>query len=130
MKYTKPPLTHAQQLDQLLERGMVCTHHAQALHCLDHLNYYRLGAYWLPFESSHSTHAFKPGTRLEDVLNLYVFDRELRLLVLDAIERVEVSVRTVGLHAGAPLWFTCPPGRQSVQKPRAQLGPQPAMPEA
>lgn len=94
MKYTKPPLTHSQQLDQLLERGMVCTHHAQALHCLDHLNYYRLGAYWLPFESSHSTHAFKPGTSLEDVLNLYVFDRELRLLVLDAIERVEVSVRT------------------------------------
>ncbi len=94
MKYTKPPLSHAQQLDQLLQRGMVCTDRAQALHYLGHLNYYRLGAYWLPFEADHSTHAFRPGTRFDDVLNLYLFDRELRLLVLDAIERVEVSVRT------------------------------------
>jgi abortive infection bacteriophage resistance protein len=60
---------------------------------LQHLNYYRLGAYWLPFEADHATHTFRPGTRFDDVLNLYVFDRELRLLVLDAIERIEVSVR-------------------------------------
>lgn len=60
---------------------------------LQHLNYYRLSAYWLPYESDHATHTFKPGTSFTDVLNLYIFDRELRLLVLDAIERVEVSVR-------------------------------------
>lgn len=34
------------------------------------------------------------GMRVEDALNLYVFDRSLRLLVLDAIERIEVSVRS------------------------------------
>ena len=61
---------------------------------LQHLNYYRLGAYWLPFESDHTTHVFRFGTKFEEVLSLYVFDRELRLLVLDAIERVEVSIRS------------------------------------
>jgi abortive infection bacteriophage resistance protein len=35
----------------------------------------------------------KPGTCFKHALNLYVLDRELRLLVLDAIERVEMSVR-------------------------------------
>lgn len=34
------------------------------------------------------------GTTFDDVLNLYTFDRELRLLLMDAIERIEVSLRT------------------------------------
>ncbi len=33
------------------------------------------------------------GTSFDDVLDLYVFDRSLRLLVMDALERVEVAVR-------------------------------------
>jgi len=67
---------------------------SQAEFYLQHLNYYRLGAYWLPFESDHTTHVFRSGTKFEEVLSLYVFDRELRLLMLDAIERVEVSIRS------------------------------------
>ena len=48
----------------------------------------------MPFEQTHSPHCFKPDTSFEQVLELYVFDRELRLLILDAIERLEVAVRT------------------------------------
>lgn len=92
--FGKPATTHAQQVALLQLRGMAVDDTAAAEFYLQHLNYYRLGAYWLPFEADHATHAFKPGTRFADVLNLYVFDRELRLLVLDAIERVEVSVRS------------------------------------
>lgn len=92
--FTKPATTYAQQVAKLQQRGMVVGDPQSAEFYLQHLNYYRLGAYWLPFESNHATHALRPGTRFEDVLNLYVFDRELRLLVLDAIERVEVSVRS------------------------------------
>lgn len=94
MKFDKPPLELEQQLDRLIQRGMQCDDRAAALHYLAHLNYYRLGAYWLPFETDHDEHRFAASTCFADVLNLYVFDRELRLLVLDAIERVEVSVRT------------------------------------
>lgn len=92
--FSKPPTTFAQQVKLLQQRGMTVTDPAQAEFYLQHLNYYRLGAYWLPFEDNHVDHHFRAGTRFDDVLNLYIFDRELRLLVLDAIERVEVSVRT------------------------------------
>lgn len=91
--FTKPPTTYAQQVALLQQRSMQIDDPATAEFYLQHLNYYRLGAYWLPFEADHATHTFRPGTRFDDVLNLYVFDRELRLLVLDAIERIEVSAR-------------------------------------
>ncbi|MDA3915283.1 Abi family protein [Oleiagrimonas sp.] len=92
--FNKPATTFAQQVALLQSRGMVIADPAQAEFWLAQLNYYRLGAYWLPFEASHASHTFRPGTRFDDVLGLYFFDRELRLLVLDAIERVEVSLRT------------------------------------
>lgn len=72
---------------------------ARAEHFLTHISYYRLRAYWLPFEirqqPGQDGHAFRPGTTFDDVIALYVFDRELRLLVMDAIERFEVSLRSV-----------------------------------
>lgn len=66
----------------------------QAIFHLGQVNYYRLGAYWLPFEKTHHPHCFKPNTQFEQVWDLYIFDRELRLLLLDAIERIEVAIRT------------------------------------
>lgn len=91
--FTKPPLSYSEQVRQLSDRGLKIPDPARAEFYLQHLNYYRLCAYWLPFEEDHSSHRFRNGATFEDVLNLYVFDREFRLLVLDAIERVEVSVR-------------------------------------
>ncbi len=91
--YTKPALTIQQQIDQLRERGMVFSDTTRAAHYLRQINYYRLTAYWLPFELDHASHAFQQGTTFEQVLNLYIFDRELRLLVMDAIERIEVAIR-------------------------------------
>lgn len=91
--FTKPATTYAQQVSILQQRGMTIADTSAVEFYLQHLNYYRLGAYWLPFEADHASHQFRPGTCFNDVLNLYIFDRELRLLVLDAIERVEVSVR-------------------------------------
>lgn len=92
--FNKPATTHAEQVALLLQRGMIIDDVAAAEFYLQHLNYYRLGAYWLPFETDHATHQFKADTCFNDVLNLYIFDRELRLLVLDAIERIEVSARS------------------------------------
>lgn len=46
--------------------------------------------------------SFEPGARFCDVTDLYVFDKKLRSLVLDAVERVEVALRVdVALHLGA-----------------------------
>lgn len=101
--FTKPATTYGEQVELLKRRGMAFGDEAQAQFYLEHLNYYRLGAYWLPFETDHGNHRFQPGTRFEDVLELYKFDRELRLLMMDAIERVEVSVRAHWAYAMAHL---------------------------
>ena len=37
---------------------------------------------------------FRYGTTWKNIYDLYVFDRKLRLLVFDAIEKIEVSIRT------------------------------------
>lgn len=94
MKYQKPPRTFAQQVALLRERGLIIPDPERAERYLSHLNYYRFAGYVLPFEQDHATHRLVVGTTFDDVLNLYVFDRELRLLVLDALERIEVSART------------------------------------
>jgi len=91
--FDKSPKTYTDQIEILRQRGMQIENAQSAEFYIKHLNYYRLAAYWLPFEADHATHTFQVGTSFDQVLNLYVFDRELRLLILDAIERIEVSVR-------------------------------------
>ena len=91
MEYTKPALTYEQQADQLIARGMGCDRD-ELIRCLKSVSYYRLSGYWFPFRNDDSS--FKEGTTLTKVWRRYAFDRRLRLLVLDAIERVEICVRT------------------------------------
>ncbi|MFT3719290.1 Abi family protein [Pseudorhodoferax sp.] len=104
--YNKPYLTFEQQLALLKGRGLGVTDEAAALACLRRIGYYRLSAYWYPLRqtvlsqaagSSQITvqraDAFRPGSTFEQVLALYVFDKRLRLLVLDAVERIEVALR-------------------------------------
>lgn len=101
MKFEKPAVSVHDQIELLKRRGMTVGDEAQAQHYLNFISYYRLRAYWLPFEvpaANNGDHAFRDGTTFEDVLTLYIFDRELRLLVLDAIERVEVALRAQWAH--------------------------------
>ena len=94
MRFSKPPKTFEEQVDILRSRGLEIDDPERARRYLSHLNYYRLAAYWLPFEQDHPTHRFKPNPRFDTVLEHYIFDRELRLLIMDAIGRLEVSLRT------------------------------------
>ncbi len=101
MKFEKPSVSIADQIALLEARGIAVPDRAHTAHCLQHVSYYRLRAYWLPFEDAappNGEHTFKNGTTFDDVLDLYVFDRRLRLLVMDAIERVEVSLRGSWAH--------------------------------
>ncbi len=94
MKFTKPPRSIEEQIQILIDRGLSISNQDIAKRYLFHSNYYRLRAYWLHLESDQTTHEFKEGATLEEAINLYEFDREFRLLILDAIERLEVSFRT------------------------------------
>jgi abortive infection bacteriophage resistance protein len=91
MQYNKPPLSLAQQIQLLENRGLLVADKNKAQHYLQHVSYYRLSAYYLPFQQVKDI--FNLGTTFDDIIDLYVFDRELRLIVLDAIERIEVAVR-------------------------------------
>ncbi|MCW2305415.1 abortive infection bacteriophage resistance protein [Rhodovulum sulfidophilum] len=73
--------------------------HGAAKKWLETVGYYRLSAYWLPFEkvaegADARSKIFNIGTAFSSVTDLYVFDRRLRVIVLEAIERVEVHVRS------------------------------------
>lgn len=91
MHYSKPALTFDEQLDLLRQRGLSIPDADRAMRWLVKVSYYRLSAYFLPFKDGDT---FLAGTDFNDVAGLYIFDRKLRLLVLDAIERIEVAIRT------------------------------------
>ena len=104
--FAKPATTIPEQIEILRSRGMRIDDESHAQLLLQHVSYYRLAAYWRPFELDSTSHLFRQGTSLEDVVALYTFDRDLRLLLLDAIECIEVSLRstwahTLALEAGA-----------------------------
>jgi len=96
--YDKPALTFEAQLAHLERHGLTINDRGRTLAIFSHVSYYRLSAYWYPFrvrdEQNQVTNHFEDGTDLQDALTLYEFDRKLRLLVMDAIERIEVSIRT------------------------------------
>ena len=91
MQYEKPFATFDDQVDLLLSRGMQGDKAVIRDHLVD-VGYYRLSGYWHIFKQEDNS--FKPETTFGKVWNIYTFDRQLRLIVLDAIERVEVYFRT------------------------------------
>jgi abortive infection bacteriophage resistance protein len=91
MKYTKPPLTFQAQADLLVGRGMGGSRE-EIIEKLKAVNYYRLSAYWYTFRQPDDN--LFPGTTIGKVWGRYTFDRQIRLLVMDAVERVEIGVRT------------------------------------
>lgn len=113
MRFDKPALSIPDQLAKLQSRGLRITDPAVAAHYLQYIGYYRLSAYALTFQDcTQSGKPFQAGTTFEMLLNLYRFDRELRLHVLDAIERIEVALRSVlnnelSMRHG-PHWFMNP----------------------
>ncbi len=58
---------------------------------LTRVNYYRLTGYLYPFKK-HGEENFVDGTTLFAIMERYNFDKKLRLLILDGIERIEVAI--------------------------------------
>lgn len=92
MKYTKPPLPFAEQATLLLNRGLEGIEHTALTSFLTNVNYYRFSAYFFPFKDYANHENFKPGTTFETVYRRYIFDRELRLLLMREIEVIEVAI--------------------------------------
>lgn len=117
--YSKPYLTIQEQLSLLRGRGLDISDEPRAEAALQRIGYYRLSGYWYPLRKSipiidpmtgreviQVLDEFRPGASFASVLDLYVFDKKLRLLFLDAIERIEIGLRVdVALQMGRyDLW--------------------------
>jgi abortive infection bacteriophage resistance protein len=95
MKYSKPALSISKQVDLLESRGLKVIDKDKAEYYLSNISYYRFSAYLLPFQHRNpNQHKFNGSVTFEKILDLYLFDRELRLLVFDIIERLEIAFRT------------------------------------
>ncbi len=82
---------------------------------LSQIGYYRLSGFWHPCRKlkkgsdgkklkHFATHRsirldkFQDQTNIDEIIQLYIFDKRLRLLMLDAIERIEIFIRTITAH--------------------------------
>jgi abortive infection bacteriophage resistance protein len=112
--FAKPAITLDEQVALLIERGMNVADVDRARHYLQFIGYYRLSGYWRYYADydDPKLQRFRKGTTFESVLDLYIFDRKLRVLLSDAFERIEVAVKAeisqdVALATG-PFWLCDP----------------------
>ncbi|MEL0624312.1 Abi family protein [Marinomonas arenicola] len=106
MAYDRPWKSFKEQLNLLKQRGMSVTDNEAAISYLERVGYYRLSGYWYPFRQfsihqsprtkalqTNVSDQFHLNTHFSDAVEMYLFDKKLRLLVLDALERVKVVLR-------------------------------------
>lgn len=94
--YRKKYLTIDEQIELLKSRGMVINDHDYASRLLSRVAYYRLSGYWYPqriITGGVRKDQFLPGTTLESIEAIYLFDKDLRIHVFKGIEIVEVALR-------------------------------------
>jgi abortive infection bacteriophage resistance protein len=90
----KAPKNIQEQIALLQSRNMSFADIANAPHFLANISYYRLKGYWWEMQDNNIAHHFRDGSIFEDVVDLYNFDRHFRLIVFNAIERIEIALRT------------------------------------
>lgn len=75
----KPARSVVEQLQLLKDRGMTVENKDQAIHFLNNISYYRLKGYWWDMQTDRVNHQFKTGSKFEEVIERYNFDRHLRI---------------------------------------------------
>ncbi|MGT2837562.1 Abi family protein [Streptococcus macacae] len=87
--------TFEEQVAKLVEHGCEnITSEEYAINILKRINYYRLTAYFLPFRDEKTQKYNNNKISLEKVYSLYQFDSELRLLLMEYLEDIELYFRT------------------------------------
>jgi abortive infection bacteriophage resistance protein len=111
-QFSKPAFTVRQHVDMLTERGLGISDQAECERALRMIGYYRLSGYMLPLQvrnEASNQKDFKPDTCFSDILSLYDFDRKLRSVLLDTLERIEIAMRVATCDTMAivygPHWY-------------------------
>ncbi|BFK46704.1 Abi family protein [Alistipes sp. i18-0019-D1] len=111
-RYTKQCTLPVDLVSVLKRRGLIIENEAQAVDYLTNIGYFRLSAYFRPLLTEpKNNHIFKPDATFEKALNMYRFDRKLRLLLFNEIEKIEIAIRstlvnTVSHETGTVFWMT------------------------
>ncbi|MFT4127768.1 MAG: Abi family protein [Gordonia sp. (in: high G+C Gram-positive bacteria)] len=103
-EYAKPWLSVDEQIDRLAGHGVEIEDRGRATSVLQAVGYYRLTGYLYPFRESQQVSDegraqirvlsdYRAGTTLRHAEDIIDFDRRLRMLVMDGVERIEVAVR-------------------------------------
>jgi abortive infection bacteriophage resistance protein len=104
-EYAKPWLSVDEQIDRLAGHGIEVEDRGRAASVLQAVGYYRLTGYLYPFRKSEQhvddegrmrtrvLSDYRAGTTLRHAEDIIDFDRRLRMLVMDGVERIEVAVR-------------------------------------
>jgi len=94
-RYAKPPITLSQQSALLIQRGLTGISAIDLEIFLARVSFYRLRGYTFPFQdNSNPRHPFKSQTSWSTIRSHYEFDQKLRLLIMGAIESIEIAFRT------------------------------------
>ena len=94
--YNKKFLTFDEQIGLLEDRGLIIDNKEKLLSILKHVSYYHLSIYCKAFQNENDQ--FKDGTTLQNVWDVYNFDKKLRLLLLDVLERIETSLKCILIY--------------------------------
>ena len=79
----------------LKDRGLDVGDYQRTEHYIRSIGYYRLSAYLYPLlQMPKESHRYKVGSTFQEALNLYRFDKKLRLFLFNEIEKVEIALRS------------------------------------
>lgn len=87
----KDPKTFKEQIEILKFRNISIDSDKLAIYILKRVNYYRLSAYMLTHKKDDGNY---DGISIEEVYDLYLFDKKLRNLILPMLENIEIAFRT------------------------------------
>lgn len=110
--YSKVAEPYAKTLYRLWTKGLLIDNMNDAEIALKTIGYFRLLIYMRHFQGNTAPRNFRPRSKFSAVVALYNFDRDIRLLTLNAIEKLEVALRTAisnplaELHT--PHWYLDP----------------------
>ena len=96
MRQLKPALTLSEQVDRLISRGMIVENREEAMRILGEVNYYRFTGYSFLFQKGNNQ--YHKGTSFNNIILLIRFDSELRSVLMDALEKIELYTRTKIAH--------------------------------
>lgn len=92
-QYPKHILSIEQQMQSYTDAGMEMTSKQEVEEALRKIGYYRLRGYSFQLYDN-SAKKYLPGTKFNNILQIYEFDQDLSEIIFSMISKIEVALRT------------------------------------